>query len=87
MTEVRRVAEDPPAEEWLETDRILLRVADELHSTSTLCDATWTQMTVHWEQMQLMDIVFTVGHYTMTAMALRAFGVQREHGIPGFPTA
>ena len=34
---------------------------------------------------QVMDLVFTVGQYTMLAMALNSFGVQLEPGAPGFP--
>jgi hypothetical protein len=31
-----------------------------------------------------MDIVFTVGQYTMLAMALNTFGVQLDEGLPRF---
>jgi hypothetical protein len=34
-----------------------------------------------------MDLVFTVGQYVMTCMALKTFGVQREPGVPGLPDA
>ena len=34
---------------------------------------------------QLMDVVFTVGQYTLVSMALNSFGVQLDEGIPGFP--
>ncbi len=32
-----------------------------------------------------MDLVFAVGQYVLTSMALNTFGVQRDDGVPGFP--
>jgi hypothetical protein len=31
-----------------------------------------------------MDLVFTVGQYTLVSMALNALGVQLDAGVPGF---
>jgi len=33
---------------------------------------------------QVMDLVFTVGNYTLVSMALNSFGVRLDEGIRGF---
>jgi len=34
-----------------------------------------------------MDVVATVGQYTLLSMFLNSLGVQLDEGVPGFPTA
>jgi 4-carboxymuconolactone decarboxylase len=34
---------------------------------------------------QMIDVVFTVGQYTLVSMALNTLGVQRDEGVEGFP--
>lgn len=59
-------------------DRLLLSAADELHSDSHIGDATWQGLAEHFSTQQLMDLVFTVGQYTLVSMALNSFGVQPD---------
>jgi hypothetical protein len=33
----------------------------------------------------MLDLIFTVGQYTLVSMALNSLGVQREPGVAGFP--
>ena len=33
----------------------------------------------------MIDLVYTVGNYTLVSMALNSFGVQRDEGVEGFP--
>lgn len=83
--EIRRITEGPDAPGWSEEDRLLLRAADELHAWSRIGDETWAALARRWDRQQLMDIVFTVGNYTVVAMALNSFGVLLDPGVPGFP--
>ncbi|HEY3684548.1 MAG TPA: carboxymuconolactone decarboxylase family protein [Streptosporangiaceae bacterium] len=78
--EIARIASGE-ASGWAATDLSVLRAVDELHETSHVSDATWSELARTWEPEQLMDLVMTTGFYTMTAMALNAFGVAVE---PGF---
>ena len=48
-------------------------------------EKSWRELAERWSDKQLMDLVFTVGQYVMTCMALKTFGVQREPGVPGLP--
>ena len=61
-----------------ELDRLLLQAADELHSDAHISDTTWQGLAQHFSTQQLMDLVFTVGQYTLVSMALNSFGVQPD---------
>jgi alkylhydroperoxidase family enzyme len=76
--ELERIAVGPSAPEWTERERTLLQAADELHGQQRIADATWAALSKDWNDKQLMDLVFTVGQYTMVSMFLSTFGVQIE---------
>lgn len=82
--EIARLADDGLGG-WSETDRALVRAADELVADHVISERTWQTLTERWSVQQLMDLVFTVGQYVMLSTALRSFGVQRDEGVPGFP--
>ncbi|MFP5322429.1 MAG: carboxymuconolactone decarboxylase family protein [Acidimicrobiia bacterium] len=70
---------------WSEVDRTLLAAVDELHDDQCIGQATWDALAGRWDEQQLLDLVFTVGQYTLVSMALNSLGVQRDDGVPGFP--
>lgn len=83
--EIRRLATDG-TDGWSPTDAALVRAADELVADHVISDATWAELTSTWTTQQVMDVVFAVGQYALVSMALRTFGVQRDEGVPGFPS-
>jgi len=64
---------------------MLLRAADELHDDYMITDGTWAGLSQRYGTEEMMDVVFTVGQYTLVSMFLNAFGVQLEEGVEGFP--
>ena len=82
--EIRRIAAGPDAG-WDSRDRALLEACDELHADSCISDATWTALAGHYDTKQLLDVLFTIGQYTLVSMVLNSLGVQPEPGLPGFP--
>lgn len=70
---------------WSPTDRVLIDAADELHDEQCVSDDTWSRLKERWNEQQLLDLIFTVGQYTLVSMALNSCGVQLEDGSPGFP--
>ena len=76
--EIEAIKIGPEAELWNDFERTLLRATDELHQDSFLSDATWAALRERYSDQQMMDVVFTVGQYTMVSMALNSFGVQVE---------
>jgi AhpD family alkylhydroperoxidase len=63
-----------------EFERAVLTGVDELDEKSQLSDHTWAALGERLDDRQRMDYVFTVGGYTLLAMAFNTFGVQLEQG-------
>ncbi len=85
--EIARIAAGPDAAGWSEEHQTVLRAADELRREAFITNRTWGVLAKHYNTKQLVEIVFTVGGYTMTGLAINTFGIQVEPGYPGFPRA
>ena len=83
--EIARIATGPGASGWSEEHRAVLRAADELRREAFITDRTWETLARSYNARQLIEIVFTVGGYTMTGLAINSFGIQLEPGYPLFP--
>ncbi|MFZ2175427.1 MAG: carboxymuconolactone decarboxylase family protein [Rhodococcus sp. (in: high G+C Gram-positive bacteria)] len=82
--EITRIVDGPDAPGWTVFERSLLKSVDELLADGVVSDETWTVLAAEFDDQQLMDVVFTVGCYSMLAMALRSFGVEPEAGLVPF---
>jgi AhpD family alkylhydroperoxidase len=60
-------------------ERAVLTGVDELDEKSQLSDQTWAALGERLDDRQRMDYIFTVGCYTLLAMAFNTFGVQLEN--------
>lgn len=80
--DIERAKSGPAAKGWTAREAALLRAVDELHSDQFISDETWEQLRQHFDDRQVMDLVFTVGQYTLVWMALNSFGVQIEDEEP-----
>jgi 4-carboxymuconolactone decarboxylase len=81
--ELTRLTIGPDAGGWSAADAALVRAADELHADQTLTDETYHALASRYDAQQLLDIVFTVGQYTLVSMALNSFRVERDDGVTG----
>jgi len=59
-------------------DRAVITGVDELDEKSQLSDETWAALGERLDNRQRMDYIFTVGCYTMLAMAFNTFGVELD---------
>jgi len=86
--DVARVVQDDTADDpaWTPTEAALLRAADELHRDSRIADDTWEVLAKAYDEQQLVELCMLVGQYHLVAYALNSLGVEREEGVPGFPT-
>lgn len=82
--EVERVREGADAEGWSPRRSLLLRAADELHSTRTIADELWAGLTTELAERELIELCLLIGHYEMLAMTLNALRVQPD-AAPGRP--
>jgi 4-carboxymuconolactone decarboxylase len=82
MAEVAAIRDGPDSPIWhgKETDRAVLRAADELIRDATITDETWATLAASFDPKQLMDLVFTAGNYVLFSWAIAAFGIPLEEG-------
>ena len=85
--EIERIKVGPDDPAWSASDRTLLQAVDELHAGKRVTDGTWEALgdDAGLDQRGKMDLVFTVGHYTMVAMMLKSFGVPLDDGLEADP--
>lgn len=81
---IRRIADGPDAPGLSPRESLLVTAVDELQEDRRLSESTWAKLAEIYRREQLMDFVFTIGQYTMLAMALNSFGVERDRGVPSF---
>lgn len=84
--EIQHIIDGPTAPGWSPFETTLLYAVDELHEKAVISDVTWKALVQHYTEQQLMDLVFTIGEYTLVSMALISFGVQLDPDTRGFPT-
>jgi alkylhydroperoxidase family enzyme len=80
-----RIAIGPTAPGWSPRDVALLSAVDELHDTGALTDASWSQLTAHLDEAQLIELPMLVGQYHTMAYVFHTLGVQPEAGSAPLP--
>lgn len=79
--EVARIEAGPDHPSWSETEAALLRACTETRQDGRISGATWNALAAVFNQNQLLDLVFTIGQYTLIATALNSLDVELD---PGF---
>lgn len=69
---------DGAADRFDQFERAVITGVDELDEKSELSDETWAVLGTRLDDRQRMDYVFTVGCYSLLAMAFNTFGVEVE---------
>ena len=81
--EISRTKGDPSSDDaWSGHDVLLLRAADELHTSSTLSDEVWAGLSATYDATQMLDLIAAVGNYHLVAMFLNATRVALDDGVP-----
>jgi 4-carboxymuconolactone decarboxylase len=79
--EIVRIKQGPKAPGWSERDAALLQAADELKGDQYIADDTWARLVPHWNEEQLMDMVFVAANYVQVSTILNTFGIQLDPGL------
>ena len=66
---------------WNDEERILLKATDELRFHCALNDEIWSEMNKYYSTKQIIDLIATVGQYTLVSYMLNSFGVQLEEDL------
>ncbi len=83
--DIHRIASGPDAPGWSEEHAAVLRAADELRREAFIGDSTWKTLAKYYDTPRLIEIIYTTGGYTMTALAINSLGIQLEPGFPALP--
>ena len=70
---------------WSAEEKSVIRLADQLHATSSVDEALWREASVAFSPEQLIELVMLAGLYHAVSFMANAFGVQREESAPRFP--
>lgn len=67
-------------------ERDLLVMVDELCVADRVGDGTWRRLAGRWSDAEMIELLLLAGQYRAIAGFLNSVGVQREAGVPGWPT-
>lgn len=70
---------------WREDERLVLRLADELHDSSAVSDELFAALREHFGDDQILELVVTCGWYHTIAYVIAAAGVPLEPWATRFP--
>jgi 4-carboxymuconolactone decarboxylase len=65
--EIERIKQGSSAEEWSESDRAVLKAAEELHADAIISDGTWAALAQQLSRGELIELIMIAGHYHLTA--------------------
>ncbi len=74
-----------PEARWTPSERLIVRMVDELHHHHTVADATWRELSAQWPRPLVLELLFASAVYHLAAMFLNAAGVPLEAGARRFP--
>lgn len=83
--EITRIATGADAPGWTAAEAALLRAADELHRSADVTDATWAALASHYDDGQLVEVLYVVGQYTMLSYVANAAGVTGPADLDRLP--
>jgi alkylhydroperoxidase family enzyme len=71
---------------WSPAERALVQTVDALHHRVTLSEAEWTDLRAHFDEAQVMEVLFLCGFYRTVAYVTNALALPLEPGSARFPT-
>jgi 4-carboxymuconolactone decarboxylase len=81
------VSGEASAPVWSDRDRLLVRLADELHDSARVSDELWSALASHWTPPQLLELLVIAGWYRLLAYVINGARVECEDWAPRFPKA
>lgn len=70
---------------WNNEDQLVIRLADQLHATGKVDESLWADLSAHFKEEQLVELVMLAGLYHAVSFMVNATGVQHEVFAPRFP--
>ncbi|PKQ05649.1 MAG: carboxymuconolactone decarboxylase [Alphaproteobacteria bacterium HGW-Alphaproteobacteria-11] len=79
------VAPGADAECWNANEKLIVRLVDQLHDTSTVDDALWTALKAAFSDEQLLEMIVLAGLYHMVSFVVNATRLPLEDYAARFP--
>lgn len=70
---------------WSPQQRVVLRLADELHDTSAVSDGLYAELDAHFDQRQILELTVTAGWYHTIAYVIGLAGLESEPWATPYP--
>lgn len=71
---------------WNKEDQLVIRLSDQLHDTARVDDALWSDLSIHFTEDQLVELIMLTGLYHAVSFMINATGVQHETFARDFPS-
>lgn len=76
--EIARVKLGSEAPGWSPRQRLILSAVDDLVDDNRIGDELWDQLTLQFDETELIELCVLTGHYVMLAMTLNSLGVEPD---------
>jgi alkylhydroperoxidase family enzyme len=83
VEEVSRVTLGPADDGWAPEDRAVILAVDELHDADIIGPATWSALADQFDERQLIELIFVIGHYHLVAWVQKSLKTPLENGARG----
>jgi alkylhydroperoxidase family enzyme len=70
---------------WTGADRLLIRLCDSLHADCTIDDALWAELTGHYSDEALLELLMLAGSYRTVSYLVNSLRLPPEPGASRFP--
>ena len=70
---------------WKADERLIIRLADELHETQRISDGLWQELGTVFQPDQLIELIMLAGLYHAVSYLLNGLRIELEAGVPRFP--
>lgn len=80
--EIEAIKGDPGAHPWEPSELALITAVDDLYADDFVTNDTWAELSKHYSEKEMMDVVMTCGHYTQISRICNSFGIQLDEGTP-----
>lgn len=83
-TQLLQLIDGASAETWDSQDALLIRAADELFLQAKISTDTLDRLSAHFNDRQIMDMVFLAGTYAMLSSAINTFAIPLDSGMESY---
>lgn len=70
---------------WNDEDQLVIRLSDQLHSTAKVDNVLWEDLSAHFTEAQLVELIMLAGLYHAVSFMVNATDVEHEAFAPRFP--